>query len=1024
MVIMAKTNSDTKGKISPKETSMGYRLVRGLSGHTDVIGRISWSPDGRLLASASRDRTLRIWNPQTGQVKHVLDGHKGWVIDLDWSPDAKRIVTCADDRSLRIWDVDKGKLLHTMLGHDDTVKSVAWSPDGSIIASGSEDKTIRFWDGDTGSPLQTLQGHAGSVLSLAWSPDGQKLVSGSEDTMIRLWSAKTGKTLRIFKGHSKAVYSVCWSPDGELLASSSNDKTARIWSRVGREISVLEGHTNGINCVSFSCNARLLATKADGIRLWRTDTWELLSEIEEPDTGMWPPGLAFHPYEAVLATLGDEDKSIRLWAYDLATMFGLAPSSRSVQYANAKVVLLGESGVGKSALGMVLSGRNFIATESTHARHVWTFDIKSVELADGRRETRETLIWDMAGQPGYRLVHQLHLDEVAVALILFDARSETDPFAGVYHWIRAIDQAHRVQGDETPKVIKILVSARADRGRVPIGRFKLKKFMAETGIELHVETSAKEGWGVEDLRDVIHDSIPWDDLPRVTSPELFKCIKDFVIAEKKAGRVLVATDNLQRAFLESEFAPDLSPPPPNSKMPPPEPLTDKALQSQFEACIARVQARGLIRLLSFGDLVLLQPELLDAYASALIEAARDEPTGFGAIKLVDAQTGNFRKPSECTQIQKQQEQLLLLATIEDMLGHEIALGINSQDESYLVFPSQFTREHPEMPDPAGKAITFQFEGPIINIYSTLAVRLSHSGVFKIDDLWKNAAVYGTVNGASQDGAKYGMYLEDFGDGLANLTLFFNAQTSEESRQQFETFVATHLKRHCTDNTIKQWRIISCPNGCQTFESDIIEKRRARNLDFIVCQVCDQSISITEAKMRTATLQTVNQMDQHADYERDATKAAAIIAAKRQTNDFDVFLCYSSSDRTEVKDIAEKLKEYGILPWLDEWELPPGREWFQLLEQQIDKVKSGAIFIGESGIGPYQTLEARRLLMQYAQRGLPLIPVILNSCKSGPEIPGFLETITWVDFRKTDDNPLERMIWGITGKKDKDKGGPQ
>ena len=227
--------------------------------------------------------------------------------------------------------------MKTILGHDNTVKSVAWSPDGTTIASGSEIKQFRLWDAKEGTIQQVLQGHTGSVLSLAWSSDGIKLASGSEDSMIRLWSVKSGKTVRIFKGHSKAVYSVEWSPDGETLASSSNDKTTRIWSRVGREISVLEGHTNGINCVTFSCNQRLLATKADGIRLWRTDTWELLGEIPEPDTGMWPPGLAFHPHEQVLATLGDSDKSIRLWTLDLAALFGSAPTSRSVQYAMPKL---------------------------------------------------------------------------------------------------------------------------------------------------------------------------------------------------------------------------------------------------------------------------------------------------------------------------------------------------------------------------------------------------------------------------------------------------------------------------------------------------------------------------------------------------------------------------------------------------------------------------------------------------------------------------------------------------------------
>jgi GTPase SAR1 family protein len=109
-------------------------------------------------------------------------------------------------------------------------------------------------------------------------------------------------------------------------------------------------------------------------------------------------------------------------------------------------VLLGDSSVGKSGLALVLSGDAFRPTESTHGRHIWTFDRGTVFLQGGQIQTYETLLWDLAGQPGYRLIHQLHLSEVAVALVVFDARSETDPFSGVRHWDRALRAAQRVQG--------------------------------------------------------------------------------------------------------------------------------------------------------------------------------------------------------------------------------------------------------------------------------------------------------------------------------------------------------------------------------------------------------------------------------------------------------------------------------------------------------------------------------------------------------------------------------------------------
>src|SRR5262249_60745490 len=126
----------------------------------------------------------------------------------------------------------------------------------------------------------------------------------------------------------------------------------------------------------------------------------------------------------------------------------------------------GAPGVGKSGLGLVLSGQPYRATDSTHGRTVWTLDAEEVDLPDGGSESREVLLWDLAGQPGYRLVHQLHLNEVAVALVVFDARSETDPFAGVRHWDRALRQSRRVAGDAAPPAIKFPVAAGAVRGRV------------------------------------------------------------------------------------------------------------------------------------------------------------------------------------------------------------------------------------------------------------------------------------------------------------------------------------------------------------------------------------------------------------------------------------------------------------------------------------------------------------------------------------------------------------------------------
>lgn len=138
--------------------------------------------------------------------------------------------------------------------------------------------------------------------------------------------------------------------------------------------------------------------------------------------------------------------------------------------------------------------------------------------------------------------------------------------------------------------------------------------------------------------------------------------------------------------------------------------------------------------------------------------------------------------------------------------------------------------------------------------------------------------------------------------------------------------------------------------------------------------------------------------------------------KREANAFDVFLCHNSADKPAVRRIGEELKRKGILPWLDVEELPPGVPWMPLLEQQIHQIRSAAVCVGSAGIGPWQEQEIMGFLRAFVKRGVPVIPVVLPDAMATPELPVFLGSMTWVDFRRLDLDPLERLVWGITGKR--------
>ena len=672
--------------------------------------------------------------------------------------------------------------------------------------------------------------------------------------------------------------------------------------------------------------------------------------------------------------------------------------SQQVYYTNAKVVLVGDTGVGKSGIGLVLSGESFRATESTHGRRVWTFDKYGV-VVNNRAETHETLLWDLAGQPGYRLIHQLHLNEIAVALVIFDTRSETDPFAGVRHWDRALTQAQRLQTSGTSPLKKFLVAARADRGGIGVSPKRIDTWVKELGFDGFFETSAREGWQIPELTKAIRDAIDWKTLPSVSSTKLFQQIKDFLIAEKQANRLLSTADDLYRAFLKSEKSP----------------TAIENLRAQFEICIGRVESRDLIRRLSFGNYILLQPELLDAYASALINAAKDEPDGLGNIAEEDARHGRFRMSEDERIKDKSLEELLLIATVEELLCHELVIRESADDGTYLVFPSQFTRERPDAPNPEGQTVIFEFEGAVLNIYSTLAVRLTRSGLFIKQDLWKNAATYN-----AKAGGLCGMVLREVQEGKGELTLFFDKAANEQTRSQFESYILLHLYRRALTESITQRRILNC-HDCGTTIPDLhVQRRKERGHDSINCGVCDTRISLVEKiqgeESIDAQASVLSEMDQTADLQRNLDTVTSSLQGKIATNDYDVFLCHNTADKPNVVIIGDKLKKLGILPWLDKSELRPGFPIQPALEEQIKNTKAAVVFIGKNNTGPWQDVEIYALLGQFVKRKCPIIPVLLPDCEQTPELPAFLEIMMWVDFRKLDPDPMQQLVWGITGNK--------
>jgi small GTP-binding protein len=984
---------------SVKAAPTGLQLYHTFRDHHDYINFVAWSPDGQTLASGSDDATIKLWDGTNGLLKQTLEGHSRPINSVAWSPDGQTLASGSNDATIKLWDGTTGLLLKTLFEHSRSINSVAWSPDGQTLASGSDDATIKLWDGTTGLLLKTLFEHSRSINSVAWSPDGQTLASGSDDATIKLWDGTTGFLKQTLEGHSRPVNSVAWSPDGQTLASGSDDATIKLWDGTSGVLKVtLERHLKAIIGISFSYDSNLLASLSadDTILVWHLDSLRpvLVLHVHPSANQKFSKCLVFHNYTSTLITPG-ENNAILLWNLDLNKVLSAASSTIPTHYRNAKVVLVGDSGVGKSALSLVLTEQPFIATESTHGRKIWTFD--SQKSGSQEEEIREIFLWDLAGQPGYRIIHQLHLNEVAVALIVFDTHSETDPFAGVQHWDRAIRLAQRIQGKNAPPLKKFLVAARIDRGGRGVSDSRIEALMHDLQFDGFFETSAKSKQNIATLAEAIKKAIVWDSLPMVSSTSLFEYIKDFLITEKKTGHTLSSIDDLYYTFLRLGHTF----------------VGAEDLRSEFEVCIAQVESRGLIRRLSFGDLILLQPELLDAYASALVNVVKDEPDGLGSIAEERVRLGNFLISEDERLANKEQEKLLLIAMIEDLLHSELALREQAEEGSYLIFPSQSTRENTELPDPEGKTVTFDFEGPVQNIYATLAVRLSHSNFFKKKDLWMQAIAYKAIAGGI-----CGMFLSVSNEGRGKMTVFFDTQASEETRFHFEEYIRIHLERWAIPGSIRRQRIFICDICGFVVSEQLVRLRSERGFNWANCPVCENSISFLDREERLSAQpkSRLLEMDYAADMQRDLETAKSILQGKIKTNDFDVFLCHNYKDKPAVKQIGEQLKAQGILPWLDEWELRPGLPGHRTVEEQIQHAKSAAVFVGENGIGPWEQMELEALLRQFVKRKCPVIPILLADVTEKPQLPAFLEGMTWVDFYKQVPNPMEQLIWGITGKR--------
>lgn len=998
----------------------GVELLRTIKGHKDLVMGLAFDPWGRKLVSASRDSTVKLWEVESGRLIHTFQGHAERVSAAVFHPTGETIASASDDKTVKLWDVQNGRLLCTLNDHEGSVYSVAFDPRGEMLASASMDMTVKLWDARSGKLIRTLEGHTDQVASVEFHPDGKTLASGSLDHTVKLWDTGTGKILRTLEAYEGYVVCVAFDPQAKTLAAASWDHTLKIWdANSGRLLRTLEGHTGKVHTVAFSSDGRLLASASGDqtIRVWNCETWETVAILPLNVAEGWVPGLDFNPALPLLATSnfqvkeGEDERrgDVHFWELNFGSLLGRERKTDSICYKNAKVVLVGDSGVGKSGLALRLATGKFEATESTHGRHVWQFDSREIPLEDGRKQARETLLWDLAGQPGYRLVHQLNIDEAAVALVLVDARDEKDPLGPAEFWAKAIDQAK-----SAVPITKILIEARADRGGIAVSPESLEDFCEKFGFAGWFRTSAKTGLGVNEVKQAISDSIPWEMLPEVISTTLFTKIRDFLQAEKQRGdQVMVEQlDRFRERYIQQ--------------------TGHTVSDAEFRTVVGRLTASGLAQFLIFTvlkegektDYVLMQPEYLDGYASAIINQARQDPRGIGHVSEARIRQGDLGLHEQERISDRWAEELVIGEAIEQLLIHDIALRERLPEDheeagDFLVLPSQYTRNSP-YPGKKLPGVSYEFDGPGRAIFATLVVRLTHHRHFAERDFWRDAACYST-----QEGWQFIIVLEEVSPSRGRLLVYFDNNPAREEQISFLRYVEAHLNSKALPNSVIARRENRCPACSYPWDDAVVQNRLRLGRRDIICPNCEVRSPLLDLMLSDADRQDESAkedarlIDLDADTARKRQLAVTAVRGKEQFGEYDIFLSYNSRDRDAVLRVGEMLKGVGIRPWVDVWDLVPGKPWQPQLEAAIGKVRSAAVCVGPSGMGPWQDQEMAAFIRKFIKRGSPVMPVVLPALKEVPDLPTFLEGFMWVDLRAlTDENPrpLANLIAGILGRR--------
>jgi small GTP-binding protein len=516
----------------------------------------------------------------------------------------------------------------------------------------------------------------------------------------------------------------------------------------------------------------------------------------------------------VLATLGEKDTIIRIWELDEALLLGQA--QESVNYTTAKLVLVGDSGVGKTGLGWRLAHDEFKEHSSTHGQQFWPIKQLGLKRKDGTE--CEAVLWDLAGQHVYRQIHSIFLENVAAALVLFDPTNRQDPFKGVQFWLEQLKDEGRLPP-------AVLIGARVDRGAPAISQQELEQFCQRYGIRGgYISTSAFSGEGLDALLETLKAQIPWDEMTATVTTVTFKRIKDYVLSLKERPDregVLVSPEALREQLQATD--------------------TDwRFTDAEMMTAVGHLETHGYVAVLrsSAGEQhILLTPELLVTLASSIVLLADKHPRELGAVSETELLQGKFPF-AELAGLSPIESQILLDAAVLRFLQHNICFRETLNDDTLLIFPGLIKQKRPLEDDlPSTDDISYVVRGRVENLYASLVVLLGYTPSFTRINQWQNQAQY-----EMGVGEICGFRLIEDREGEIELVLYYGDRMPAGGRFKFQELFEQFLYQR--DVEVTPFPPIVCPQGHRQERATVI-KRVREGKRFVHCEECGEKTGLPD-----------------------------------------------------------------------------------------------------------------------------------------------------------------------------------